>query len=483
MPVIRIGRRAAGAANSVVARWLPRHRSRSAADIWKRITPAQMLVLSFAGLVLVGTVGLRVLPGLYTGEPLSWIDALFTATSAVCVTGLAVVDTATFFTPWGQAWILVLIQAGGLGLLTLTSLILLTVGRRLSLRNEQLVSGTGEGLPTVDVRRLIRLVLRTTFAIEAVGAALLYASWVGDFGWTGAIWPSIFHSVSAFCNAGFSTFSLSLMGETQSPATLVIVMALIILGGLGFLTISEIVDRGRRSARRRPRLSLHVRFVLTATVLALVVGMFTFAWFEWDNTLREMSVVDKVMNATFASVSARTAGFNTVDFAQITAPSALLMMILMFVGGGPASTAGGIKVTTVAVLGALMLARIRGQQRVSVWNRSVPDETIGRAIGLTILAVSVVVVALFLMIAIEAPADARAAGQEDFVRYAFEVVSAFGTVGLSMNTTPTLSPNGRLLAVALMFIGRVGILSVGAAIALTSRQARFRYAYEDVAIG
>ncbi len=483
MPVNRIGRRMGGAANAVVARWLPRRPDRSLGSFWKGITPAQLLVLSFLGLNLIGTVGFRVLPGLYTGERLSWIDALFTATSAVCVTGLIVVDTATFFTPWGQAWIIALVQAGGLGLLTLTSLILLTVGRRVSLRHQSVVPGSGEGLPTVDVRRLIRLVLRTTFLIEAGGAVLLYGAWVGDLGWGGAIWPSVFHSISAFCNAGFSTFSLSLMGETQSPLTLLTVMGLVVLGGLGFLTISELSERVRGDRKRRRRLSLHTRFVLVATAVAVVSGLLTFAYFEWENTLREMPVGAKIMNAAFASVAARTAGFNTVDFAQITAPSALLMMILMFVGGAPASTAGGIKVTTAALLGTLMVARMRGQERVSIWNRSVPDETIGRAIGLTILAVSVVVVALFFMVALEAPADARAAGQEEFVRYAFEVVSAFGTVGLSMNTTTTLSEHGRLLAVALMFIGRVGILSFGAAIALSSRRRNFRYAYEDVAIG
>lgn len=479
----RAGRRARGAASYVVERWLPRRRRITPADAWDRVTPAQLLVLSFAALILIGTLGFRFLPGLYAGEPLGWVDALFTATSAVCVTGLAVVDTGTFFTPWGQAWLLVLMQAGGLGLLTLTSLVMLSVGVRPSLRHADLVTGGG-ALPEIDVRRLVRVVFKTTFAIEGVGALLLYAGWMGEFGLEGALWPSIFHAVSAFCNAGFSIMPLSFMTESRHPLILIVTMSLVALGGLGFLTISELASRGRfsRDRRRRP-LSLHTKFVLAASLVAVVVGAVSFGYFEWSNTLAGMTRYEKVVNSVFASVVARTAGFNSIDFGSAAAPTALMMMILMFIGGAPASTAGGIKVTTAALIVALMIARLRGQDHVSAWNRSVPSETIDRAVGLTVLAGTTLIAALFLLVAIEAPAPTEPGAEQAFIHLAFEATSALGTVGLSMNTTPTLSDPGRLILVALMFIGRVGLLSVGAAIALGPSRQSFRYASEDVAIG
>ncbi|HLV24746.1 MAG TPA: potassium transporter TrkG [Gemmatimonadales bacterium] len=480
----RAGARARGAASYVIERWLPRRRRRTPADLWDRVSPAQMLVISFAILILLGTLGFRYLPGLYTGDSLTWTDSLFTATSAVCVTGLVVVDTGTFFTPWGQAWILVLMQAGGLGLLTLTSLVMLGAGRRPSLRHSDMVAGAGTALPSVDVKRLLSLVFRTTFAIEGTGALLLYAGWIGEFGTEGAIWPSIFHAVSAFCNAGFSIMSLSFMTETSNPIALTVTMMLVMLGGLGFLTVSELASRGRRrhDKLRRP-LSLHTKVVIAGTLAAIVIGAVTFGYFEWNNTLAEMSRSDKLVNSAFASVVARTAGFNSVDFGSVSAPTALMMMILMFIGGAPASTAGGIKITTAMLIFALMVSRLRGRDHVSAWNRSVPAETIDRAVGLTVLAGTTLILALFLLIAIEAPAATEAGADQAFINLAFEATSALGTVGLSMNTTPTLSEAGRLILVALMFIGRVGLLSVGAAIALGPHRQHFRYAYEDVAVG
>lgn len=483
MPLLREGSRARGAASYVVQRWLPRRRGLTLSDAWDQISPAQLLVISFACLILVGTLGLRWLPGLYTGDSLGWVDAIFTATSAVCVTGLVVVDTATFFTPWGQAWLLLLMQAGGLGLLTLTSLVMLGTRRRLSLRHSDLVAGASTSLPVVDARRLVRLVFITTFAIEGMGALLYYAGWVGEYGWEGAIWPSIFHAVSAFCNAGFSIMTTSFMGEMHHPMILTVTMSLVVLGGLGFLTISELAAHGRRPRAERGRLSLHTKVVVAATVGAIVVGALTFGYFEWENTLSGMAPGEKFVNSMFASVVARTAGFNNVDFGAVTAPTALLMMILMFIGGAPASTAGGIKVTTAALIFALLISRLRGQEHVSAWGRSVPHETTGRAVGLTVLATTTLIGALFLLVAIESPGTASSDAHAAFVNLAFEATSALGTVGLSMNTTTTLSDPGRLLITALMFIGRVGLLSVGAAITLGDRRERFRYAYEDVAIG
>ena len=464
-------------------RWQLRRR-RTWRSIWAGLSPSRLLVLSFAALVVVGTLGFRFLPGLAVDGPLPWVDALFMATSAVCVTGLAVVDPATELTVAGQLWILLLVQLGGLGLLTFTSGILLTIGRRLSLRHESLLHGDGVE-PQVDYRALVRRVLRFTFAIEAVGALLLWVAWVPSLGARGAAWPAAFHAVSAFCNAGFSIFAGGgYATQTRLPAPLLVTMALIVAGGLGFLTLDELARRVRR-ARGRPGgldnawLSLHTRLVVAATLALLVAGTVGFAVFEWERTLAGLPLRDRVLNAVFGSVTARTAGFNTVDYAQVGAPTALMTMALMFIGGAPGSTAGGVKVTTFALLVVLALARLRGRRHVSAFHRTIPEETLGRAAGLMVLATSVLGLGVLTLVAV----DPGAASQARFLAYMFEAVSAFGTVGLSAGLTPELAPTARVVLVVLMFVGRVGIMTAAAALVLGRRSVPFRYAKEDVAIG
>jgi len=441
------------------------------------LAPARLLVLSFALLIGVGTVGLRVLPGLYTGPGLSWTDALFMATSATCVTGLAVVDTATYFTTRGQLWLLALIQLGGLGLLTFTSGVLLTAGRRLSLRHQQLVAGGG-AQPTVDYRALVRRVLRLTVIIELTGAALLYGAWVGELGWAGAAWPAVFHAVSAFCNAGFSTFSDNLMGQSTAVVPLLVIMVLVVLGALGFLTLSEL-GRETGPRARRVRLSVNSRLVLTATLVVIVIGAVTTYVNEADHALAGLSPAHRMLNALFASAASRTAGFNTLDYGAVTSPTAFALILLMFVGGAPGSTAGGVKVTTAALVLRYAWARLRGEEYVNLWDRSVPTETVQRAMSVTVIGGSVLVVFFFILIAVEP----GAVGQAAFLPFMFEATSALSTTGLSMDVTPTLVPEARLVLVVLMFVGRVGLLSAGAAIALRGRAVEMRFAHEDVAVG
>jgi trk system potassium uptake protein TrkH len=448
--------------------------------LWSALPPSRLLVGSFALLIAVGTLGFRLLPGLTaSGVPLGWIDALFMATSAVCVTGLSVLDTGADLTFAGQLWILLLVQLGGLGLLTFTSGILLTVGRRLSLRHEGLMESSPEGAPRVDYRVLVRRVLRYTAVIELLGVGLLYVAWAPAYGARAALWPSVFHAVSAFCNAGFSTFSDSLVGQRTAGFPLLVVMGLVVFGGLGFLTLEELGQRSRLSGRRRPRLSLHARLVIAATLVLLVVGTAGFAAFEWNHTLDGLDTPDRALNALFGGVTPRTAGFNTVDYGAVETPTAALTIVLMFIGGAPGSTAGGVKVTTLALLFVLALARLRGQRDVSAFHRTIPEETIGRAAGLLVLAALVLTVGLLALVAV----DPGAASHERFLAYMFEAVSAFGTVGLSMNLTPELSPGARLVVSALMFVGRVGVMTAAAALALGPRALPFRYAKEDVPIG
>lgn len=441
----------------------------------------QIFVLSFLGLIAVGTAGFLFLPGLYQGPGLGFVDALFTATSAVCVTGLIVVDTATYFTPLGQVWILFLIQAGGLGILTLATLVLVGLGRR-SLTLEGAHNADGD-LPVrfLDEHEMIRWIVLSTVAIEAVGALLLWVEWRPLMGARGAVWPALFHSVSAFCNAGFSTFSDSLMGFQGSRLTLLTVSLLIVLGGTGFIVLADVV-RAVRSGRHR--LALHSRLVLASTVVLLLGATALYLAFEWSNDLAGMSLLDRVHNAFFMAVTPRTAGFNTVDYAQATNATVFLTIILMVIGGSPGSAAGGLKTTTFALLGLIFLARLRGDAEVHAGGKTIPRETLQRAVSLVAGGIAFLAGAvLLLMITETAPTDVS--NRAHFLQLVFEAHSAFGTVGLSMGTTPDVSTAGRLVLTVLMFVGRVGPLALVTAMAHASRrrQLAFRYAQEDVSVG
>jgi trk system potassium uptake protein TrkH len=311
------------------------------------LSAPQLAALSFVGLIAVGTAGFLVLPGLYTGEPLGWVDALFMATSAVCVTGLAVVDISQQFTFWGQTWLLFLIQAGGLGILTLAGVIVSLAGVRMGLEAQEAAGGSPSVLPPLAAARVLRTAVGVTLALEAAGALALWLSWRGEFGAAPAAWHAVFHSVAAFCNAGFSTFGDSLVGFRERPALVLTVASLIVLGGLGFPVIQ---DLRYRMPGLHPRLTLHTRLVLATTGLLLAGSMLLYLIFEWNHELRPLGVLDRAVNALFMAVTARTAGFNTVDYDAISNPSLFLTLALMWIGGGPASTAGGVKITTAALL-------------------------------------------------------------------------------------------------------------------------------------
>lgn len=449
--------------------------------LWQRISPPQLLASSFLLLIGLGTLGLMVLPGLYTGPRLQLTDALFTTTSAVCVTGLTVVDTANYFTPAGQAFILLLIQLGGLGMLAFTSLIVQILGFRLSLRSETLTHDARQGSPLVNLRRLTRDIVLFTMLIEFIGAVTLWFVWSPRLGWLEACWPAVFHSVSAFCNAGFSTNSDSLMGWQSSSLTLMIIASLIVIGGLGFVTLEEswLNFRTRKRTEFR-RLSLNSRLILVATLLLTIIPWPIFAAFEWNRGLEKLSTGDKLANSLFLSITPRTAGFNSLDYSQASDETNFLTMLLMAIGGAPGSTAGGMKVTTFALIVLLAWSRFRGDETTVFANRSIPQDTTQRAIGLAVLSIAVMAAGGFaLMISEPTVAD-----QMNFLPRMFEVVSAFNTVGLSLNETPELTTGGRWIVIVLMFLGRVGPMTLAAALVIErARRSHFRYAYEDVAVG
>ena len=444
------------------------------------LSAAQLAALSFVGLIGVGTAGFLVLPGLYTGEPLSWVDALFMATSAVCVTGLAVVDVSQAFTFWGQAWLLLFIQAGGLGILTLAGLVISLTGVRLGLEAQEAAGGPTSVLPPAAAARVLRTAVGFTLALEALGAVVLWLAWRGDVGAVRAAWLAIFHTVSAFCNAGFSLFSDSLVGFRDRPALVLTLALLIVIGGLGFPVIQDLRYwlRGRH-----PRLALHTRLVLTATALLLGGSTLLYLVFEWSHELLPLGIPDRALNALFMAVTARTAGFNTVNYDAVSNPALFLTFALMWIGGGPSSVAGGVKITTAALLVLLLWARLAGNEHVSLGGRTIPAETVHRAAGLAAGAVLLLGTLLFVLLVTESAA-VQGADRPHLVRLAFELQSAFSTVGLSMGATPELTPAGRLVLVPTMLLGRLGPLVVLAAMAARRRgRVRFRYAHEDVLVG
>jgi trk system potassium uptake protein TrkH len=429
----------------------------------------------------VGAAGFLVLPGLWVGPRAGVVDALFTATSAVCVTGLTVFDVSSRLTGPGQLWLLLLIQLGGLGILTLAALLTSALGRRASLDVEEAVAGPTALLPTSDPRDLVVAVVVSALAVEAVGMLALWLAWRDELGSSAALWPALFHAVSAFCNAGFSVFRENLAAHATDLPALLVVAVLVVLGGIGFLVFEDL--RARLTGRRR-RLSLHSRLVLLTT-LVLLIGATPLYWlFERENTLAGLPLGARLANAVFMAVTPRTAGFNAVDYGEIANTSLVLTLALMWIGGSPGSTAGGVKTTTVALLALGLWARLRGRHDVVFANHSVPDLTLQRAVGLAVGAMLILFTFVFLLLSTELPRSDARLEREHFVELVFEAQSALGTVGLSMGATPELSPAGRVLVSVLMFLGRVGPLAVLAAMARRSgRRPRFRLGREDVLVG
>ena len=445
------------------------------------LSAPQLLVGSFAALIATGTLGFLVLPGLWIGERPSVVDALFMATSAVCVTGLSVFDVSSRMTFLGQLWLLALIQLGGIGIVTLAALAAAALGRRTSLEVEEAAAGPTALMPEGGASALVRSVVRVTLSVEALGALLLWLNWRDSLGNAGALWPALFHAISAFCNAGFSTFRDGLATHAGDLPALAVIALLIIAGGLGFLVFEDLQAwlRGRRR-----RVTLHTRLVLIATAVLIAGATPLYLFFEWNHTLASHGFVARVANAAFMAVTPRTAGFNTIDYTQVTNPSLVLTLALMWIGGSPGSTAGGVKTTTAALLALLFFSRLRGRNDVSFANRSVPDATVQRAVGLAVGAILLLFAFVFMLLWVELPRASAALDREHFIQLVFEAQSALGTVGLSMNKTGDLSPPGRVLIVLLMFLGRVGPLAALEAMARRSRRKQpYRLGREDVLVG
>ena len=436
--------------------------------------PSQTLIFSFMLVILIGS-GLLMLPRATPPTvSIDYINALFTSTSATCVTGLVLFDTGTYFTMFGQVIILCLIQIGGLGIMTLSSFLALFFGQGVGIR-ERVVLHQMMNIDKIGViTSMLRNAVLITFGIEAAGALVLMFLWA-DQGWMlhELVYRSIFHSISAFCNAGFSTFSDSLIGFQNNTAIIVTFSLLIVLGGLGFIVLMDVVGNGFHISKKqkKPHLRIQTRMVLIITGILLVGGFIVLFLL---NSSQQGAF--RVLTAFFNSVTARTAGFNTVNIASLSVPSTLIIMMLMFIGASPGSTGGGIKTTTLGVLGASILAIITGQNRIVIYKRRLPFLVLNRA--LVVFAFSVMYVTLttfFLSITEQAPV----------LDICFEAISAFGTVGLSRGLTANLSNAGKLIIIVSMFVGRLGALTLAFAITAPTEQpaARIEYPSEAVMIG
>lgn len=454
--------------------------------LWESLRPTQLLVASFILLIGFGTAGFLLLPGLYVGEELGFLDALFTATSAVCVTGLIVVDTATYFTTAGQIWILLLIQLGGLGIITIASLVITGISRRLPLRTHVLATGIEVLGDRISSRYLIRRVILFTLVIEGIGFLALWLWWGLHEGFEQSFWPSLFHSISAFCNAGFSVWSDSLMSHTGDTVALSIIMALIVFGGIGFIVFTDLRHAWKSRRDMKPyRLTLHTKLVLATTLVLTLVGWALFTMFEWNVSFAGMGTFDRFVNGLFMSVTARTAGFNTIDYGAASDSSDFLTILLMAIGGSPGSTAGGLKTTTIALVGLMAWSRLRGRVHTSIWGRTIPEERMQGAIGLFALGFGMMTLGIFAYMLLGVDYQPHTTTGGIFLTQMFEAVSAFNTVGLSMGATLQMSVAGKIITIILMFIGRVGLLAFFASFTVAAHGpiSRLRHPKEEVMIG
>lgn len=443
-------------------------------------TPLRLLIGSFLLLVAVGTVLLKLPFATPADQRIGWVDALFTATSATCVTGLAVRDTGTGFTAGGQLVILGLVQAGGLGIMTFSLFILALVrGGRVSLAQRALFEQTLAGAIGHQLWPMLRLVLVFTFGVEALGALLLFVRWRGDLGTGEAAWAAVFHAVSAFCNAGFSLWADNLVGFRGDPWTILTVSALVVLGGLGFLTVYDLWT----SSRLDERLSVNSKLALVVSGVLIVAGALLVWMLEARRAFAGMGPLEQALAALFQSVTTRTAGFNSVDIGALAPGTLFLMTILMFVGGSPGSCAGGVKTTTLGILVLAAVTRLRGHLNVNAFRRTLSPVTVRDALTVALGAVAGAVAAVFVLLLIESPGRTVDHERAVFIGFLFEAVSALGTVGLSTGVTPTLSPAGRLFVSLLMFCGRLGPLTLVTAFAAGRGSRDWKYPEEQVMVG
>jgi trk system potassium uptake protein len=438
------------------------------------LDPPKILVLGFSFIILIGAFLLTLPAATVDGKGLPWLDALFTATSATCVTGLVVVDTGTTFTLFGQLVILALIQIGGLGFMTFATLFALILGKRISLKERLLIKESLNNLSIDGVVRLVKRILIFTAVIELIGGILLAIRFSFDMPLPKAIYFGFFHAISNFNNAGFDLMGdfRSLTGYVDDPLVTLVVCTLITLGGIGFIVMNEVYEY-----RQTRRFSLHTKIVFVMSSILVVFGTILIFILEYHNpkTLQPLSPLGKFLASLYQAVTPRTAGSNTLNIPDLTQPTLFLIIFLMFIGASPGSTGGGIKTTTFATLLGAVWSNIKGKDDVIFFRNRILYDTIYKALTVTVSGLFVVMM-ITMLLTITEP-------NKDFLMILFEATSAFATVGLSMGLTPELSPVGKILIILTMFAGRVGPLTIAYAVALHRKPDPFKFPKGKIMIG
>lgn len=447
--------------------------------------PARVSLAWYAATITIGAL-LLTHPWSWANpqQPITTLDAAFTATSATCVTGLAVRSTGGDYSGFGQLVILTLIQVGGIGIMTVTTYLAFQLGGRLGLRQRAIITETLGAGDHADIRWVLGRVLRVTLLFEGVGALLLFVRFLFDLAPRDALWHAVFHSISAFCNAGFALHDDSFVRYQGDWMVNLTLMLLIITGGIGYPVINDLNRNWQDSWRDRwDALSLHSKLMLAGTGLLLVFGAVAFLVLERDGVLAGMSLPRRLLVACFHSTTCRTAGFNTIDVSAMTSAMLFLSILLMAVGAGPCSAAGGFKVSTLAILVLRVWSSFRGQRQIFISRRMISETAVARAIATAAGFTAVAILSLTVLLAVAPAGRPYSAAGGDFMDKAFEVVSALGTVGLSTGITPHLNGAAQVIIILLMFIGRLGPVTAFIALSRGERRQAIEYAQEEPMIG
>ncbi|NWF92877.1 MAG: hypothetical protein HXY46_08165 [Syntrophaceae bacterium] len=445
----------------------------------RHLSPPRIFVLSFSAVILTGAIFLG-FPLSTTKGPLRFVDALFTSTSAVCVTGLVVIDTGKDLSTAGQVITMVLIQIGGLGIITFSTIFFVLMGRGISVKGREIVQSTLLQAPRRDFLAIAKSVLWFTFVFESLGTLFLFLRFSQEFSPGVALYQAVYHAVSAFNNAGFSLFSNSFVDYQGDLIVNLTLMGLIVHGGIGFIVQYEVLSYLRGLQKR---LSVHTKIVIITSAILIASGALLFYLFERDHVIQDAPILTQVLVSLFQSITPRTAGFNTVEINALTNATILLLLTLMFVGASPGSTGGGVKTTSGALLILMIWNRLKGNEEVNIFNRTIPRENVSRT--LSIIFASAFSVSLITSVLLVSGAGNLAATESRhfFVEYLFETVSAFGTVGLSMGVTPKLNDIQKLAIILMMFAGRVGPLTLAFSLSRATGRKGLTYAEEGVMVG
>ena len=439
-----------------------------------KLKGVQILALGFIIVILVGAILLTLPISSVSGESTDFLDALFTSTSAVCVTGLVVVDTGSYWSMFGQTVIMILIEIGGLGFMSFTTLIAILLGKKITLRERLILQDAMNTFNIQGLVKMVRYVLVFTISVQFFGALLLSTQFVPQFGPGKGVFYSIFHSISAFCNAGFDVLGKgnSLMSFNNNIVIMMVISILIIIGGLGFTVWSELY-----TCKSIKRVSIHSKMVILMTTVLVLGGAILMFLFEHNNsnTIADMSFIDKLMNSLFASITPRTAGFNSISTEGMSTAGQFLTIILMFIGGSPGSTAGGVKTTTIGVLIVTVISVIKGREDSEVFQRRFSKDLVYKAFTLLFIGFTLVVIVTMLLSYTEKGAT--------FMSIFYETISAFGTAGLTLGLTPDLSNIGRILIIIMMYLGRVGPLTVVLSLTRKKEKSGVKYPEGKILIG